>query len=151
MAREDTVTLATSDTHKLAAVAVTVYVAALFTVILFVEAPVLQRTVAPAEGVAESVAFLFEQKLAVGPLVIDTVGAVRELTVTLAGTEPHKLRSVAVTVYVAALFTVMLFVVAPVLQRTVAPTEGNAVNVTFLFEQKFAVVPFVIDTVGRAS
>jgi len=96
--RADTATLAGVELHKLASVAVTVYVAALFTVILFVVAPVLQRTAAPEEGIAESVTFLFEQKLAVGPLVIDTVGMAREDTVTLATSDTHKLAAVAVTV-----------------------------------------------------
>jgi len=63
-----------------------------------VVAPVLQSTVAPTEGIAISVTFLFEQKLAVGPLVIDTVGIVRDDTAMLAGSELHKLVAVAVTV-----------------------------------------------------
>ena len=65
---------------------------------MFVVAPLLQSTVAPAEGVDVSVTFLFEQKLVAGPFDILTVGIVSEVTVTLAGSETHKLRPVAVTV-----------------------------------------------------
>jgi len=120
----------------------------MLTVILFVVAPVFQITVAPVEGLAESVTFLSEQKFAVSPFVINTVGAVRAVTATLAGAEEHKLASVAITVYVAALFTVISLVDAPVLQSTVDPTEGVAESITFLFEQKLVAGPFVIETVG---
>ena len=149
--REVTVIVPTIELQRLASVAVTVYTPAVFTVVVFVVAPLLQSTVDPAEGTAVSTTFLFAQKLAVGPFEIDTVGMVRGVTITLAAAELQRLVPVAVTVYVPAVFTVMLFVVAPVLQRTVAPAEGTAVSTTFLFAQKLAVGPLLILTVGSAS
>ena len=146
-----TSTLAASELQRLAAVAVTVYVPAEFTVIAFVVAPLLQSTVAPAEGTAESITFLFEQKLAVGPFETDTVGIVSDVTSTLAVSELQRLVPVAVTVYVPAALTVISFVVAPLLHSTVAPEDGTADKITSLFEQKLAVAPLETDTVGIGS
>ena len=86
---------------------------------------------APEDGTAESMTFLFAQKLAAGPLETDTVGIVRDVTVVLAIAELQRLASVAITVYVPAVFTVMLFVVEPLLQSTVAPVDGTADSTTF--------------------
>ena len=108
----------------------------------------LQSTVAPAEGTAVSVTSLFEQKVVVAPLDMLTVGIVSDVTFTLETVELQRLASVAITVYVPAVFTVILLVVAPLLQSTVAPADGIAVSVTFLFEQKLVAGPFEIDTVG---
>ena len=80
-----------------------------------------------------------------------TEGVSREVTVTVTGfegKEEHPNASVFVTVYVPLVFTIMLFVVAPLLQRL--PEGQSEVNVTLLLEQNVSGPPAVMTgvTVG---
>ena len=62
-------------------------------------------------------------------MVIDTVGIVSEVTITLAISELQRFVPVAVTVYVPGVFTVIALVVALLLQSNVEPAEGKAVSI----------------------
>ena len=108
----------------------------------------LQSKVVFAEGLAVNVTDLPEQKVAAAPFVTDTVGVGKEVTVTEAGAEAHKFVCVAVTVYVPAVETDVVGVVAPLLQSKVVFAEELAVSVTAPPEQKVAAAPFVTDIVG---
>ena len=116
-----------------------------------VVAPVLHNNAEPVDAVAVIFTCCPGQKF-VGPsITIDSVGNGKEDTVTEAGKERQEFVPVAVTVYVPAVLTLMSFVIAPLLQATVAPVEGVALKVTVFPGQNPAVAPLEIDSVGNGK